>query len=31
MLASVFTANLIFSGAVDGLIVALLGMGIVLV
>jgi ABC-type branched-subunit amino acid transport system ATPase component/ABC-type branched-subunit amino acid transport system permease subunit len=31
MLASVVTANLIFSGAVDGLIVALLAMGIVLV
>jgi ABC-type branched-subunit amino acid transport system ATPase component/ABC-type branched-subunit amino acid transport system permease subunit len=31
MLASVFTANLIFSGAVDGLIIALLAMGIVLV
>ena len=31
MLASVFTANLVFSGAVDGLIVALLAMGIVLV
>ncbi|HEX4493143.1 MAG TPA: ATP-binding cassette domain-containing protein [Acidimicrobiia bacterium] len=31
MLASLFTANLLFGGAVDGLIVALLGMGIVLV
>jgi ABC-type branched-subunit amino acid transport system ATPase component/ABC-type branched-subunit amino acid transport system permease subunit len=31
MLASVLTANLIFSGAVDGLIIALLAMGIVLV
>lgn len=31
MLASVFTANLIFSGAVDGLIISLLAMGIVLV
>src|SRR6476661_3978994 len=31
MLGSVFTANLVFSGAVDGLIIALLAMGIVLV
>ena len=31
MVASVFTANLIFSGAVDGLIISLLAMGIVLV
>ncbi|HEY5014598.1 MAG TPA: ATP-binding cassette domain-containing protein, partial [Acidimicrobiia bacterium] len=31
MLASVFTANLVFSGAIDGLIISLLAMGIVLV
>jgi ABC-type branched-subunit amino acid transport system ATPase component/ABC-type branched-subunit amino acid transport system permease subunit len=31
MLGSVFTANLLFAGAVDGLIIAMLGIGIVLV